>query len=123
MRQWAALLEMYHVGSLVYIRAALLAVMFRMLLGDLGLQNMEQLPTSLVRGNCACSSAWAACQRLVNAQPKLARMLPPQSTDHSIGVIHAVSDVLEAVMKENNSNPSVWLGSPDARIFKVSLLV
>jgi MFS family permease len=38
----------YRVGSLVYTPAALLTVMFWMLLGDLCLQIMEQLPTSLV---------------------------------------------------------------------------
>ena len=38
----------YRVGSLVYGSRALLTVMFWMLLGDLCLQIMEQLPTSLV---------------------------------------------------------------------------
>ena len=38
----------YRVGSLVYTPVALLTVMFWMLLGDLCLQIMEQLPTSLV---------------------------------------------------------------------------
>jgi Na+/melibiose symporter-like transporter len=38
----------YRVGTLVYTPAALLTVMFWMLLGDLCLQIMEQLPTSLV---------------------------------------------------------------------------
>ena len=38
----------YRVGSLVYGSQALLTVMFWMLLGDLCLQIMEQLPTSLV---------------------------------------------------------------------------
>ena len=40
--------KVYRVGSLVYTPAALLTVMFWMLLGDLCLQIMEQLPTSLV---------------------------------------------------------------------------
>lgn len=40
--------KIYRVGSLVYTPAALLTVMFWMLLGDLCLQIMEQLPTSLV---------------------------------------------------------------------------
>ncbi|NBS87490.1 MAG: hypothetical protein EBS60_05340, partial [Verrucomicrobia bacterium] len=38
----------YRVGSLVYGSQVLLTVMFWMLLGDLCLQIMEQLPTSLV---------------------------------------------------------------------------
>ena len=38
----------YRVGSLIYGPQALLTVMFWMLLGDLCLQIMEQLPTSLV---------------------------------------------------------------------------
>ena len=38
----------YKVGTLIYTPAALLTVMFWMLLGDLCLQIMEQLPTSLV---------------------------------------------------------------------------
>ena len=38
----------YRVGTLVYTSRALLIVMFWMLLGDLCLQIMEQLPTSLV---------------------------------------------------------------------------
>ena len=38
----------YSVGSLVYTQKSLLTVMFWMLLGDLCLQIMEQLPTSLV---------------------------------------------------------------------------
>ena len=38
----------YRVGTLVYTSRALLVVMFWMLLGDLCLQIMEQLPTSLV---------------------------------------------------------------------------
>ena len=40
--------EVYRVGSLVYGPRALLTVMFWMLLGDLCLQIMEQLPTSIV---------------------------------------------------------------------------
>ena len=40
--------KIYRVGTLTYTRAALLTVMFWMLLGDLCLQIMEQLPTSLV---------------------------------------------------------------------------
>ena len=40
--------KLYKVGSLVYTSRALLTVMFWMLLGDLCLQIMEQLPTSLV---------------------------------------------------------------------------
>ncbi len=38
----------YKVGTLVYTQTALLTVMFWMLLGDLCLQIMEQLPTSIV---------------------------------------------------------------------------
>jgi len=41
-------LKTYRVGSLVYTSRALMTVMFWMLLGDLCLQIMEQLPTSLV---------------------------------------------------------------------------
>ena len=40
--------KLYRVGSLVYGPRALMTVMFWMLLGDLCLQIMEQLPTSLV---------------------------------------------------------------------------
>ncbi|HCP06607.1 MAG TPA: hypothetical protein DIT30_05190, partial [Verrucomicrobiales bacterium] len=40
--------RLYRVGSLVYGSRALMTVMFWMLLGDLCLQIMEQLPTSLV---------------------------------------------------------------------------
>lgn len=40
--------KVYQVGTLVYTSRALLTVMFWMLLGDLCLQIMEQLPTSLV---------------------------------------------------------------------------
>ena len=40
--------RLYKVGTLVYTQTALLTVMFWMLLGDLCLQIMEQLPTSIV---------------------------------------------------------------------------
>ena len=47
----------YKVGTLVYTSSGLITVMFWMLLGDLCLQIMEQLPTSLVPLQLRCASA------------------------------------------------------------------